>query len=142
MRKAGLCCSLFSSIFTYTWSLKRNVPWIHWHPLWPRIKGQVLKSPRVCHVLEFVKLFKSHYNQCKFGIFSKWCISLDQECMLLNSGVFFNSAVLQVITWIRSYDMKQLYDNGSILHLSDSMYYWWINEGKFSLEKLTTKTVV
>ncbi len=29
----------------------------------------ILKSPRVCHVLEFVKLRKSHCNQCKFGIF-------------------------------------------------------------------------
>ncbi len=101
-----------------TLSLKRNAPWIHWLPLWPRVKVKwprkghilshkfetgrrkprskisnacldILKTPRVCYILEFVKLLKSHCNQCKFGIFSKWCISLGQEWMVLNRWVFF-----------------------------------------------------
>ena len=56
------------------------------------------KNPRVCCALEFAKLFISHCDQCKFGIlFSKRCISFGQECMGLNLGVFFNSAVCQVM---------------------------------------------
>ncbi len=48
----------------------------------------VFWSARVCHVLEFVKLLKSHCNQCKFGFFSKWCISFGQQCMVLNPGIY------------------------------------------------------
>ncbi len=40
---------------------------------------------------------KSQWKQCKFGIFSKCCISFGQECMVLNLGVLFNSEVFQVI---------------------------------------------
>ncbi len=59
--------------------------------------SDILKSPRVCHILEFVKLLKSHCNQCRFGILCKRCISFGQECMELNPGVFCNSAVFQVM---------------------------------------------
>ncbi len=105
------------NIKTATLSLKRNAPWIHWLPLrsrvevkWPR-QGRIwswefetgrkkpfpkmtncsldiLKSPRVCHILEFTKLLKSHCNRCIFGVFCKQCISFGQECMVLNPGVF------------------------------------------------------
>ncbi len=113
-------------LFVHTLSLKRNAPWIHWLPLWPRLKVKwprqdhiwyrefetgrekphskmsngspdILKSPRVYCVLEFVKLLKSRCHQWKFGIFSKRCISFGQECMVLNPLVYFNSAVLKVM---------------------------------------------
>ncbi len=110
-----------------TLSLKRNAPWIPWLPQWPRVKVKwpwpghiwsqefetgrkkprskmsngsldILKSPRVCLVLEFVKLLKSHCDQWKFGISSKQCISFGQEWVELKSWVFFfNSSVFQVM---------------------------------------------
>ncbi len=106
------------AIFCHTLSLIRNAPWIPWLPQWPRVKVKwpwsghiwsqefetgrkktrtkisngfldILKSPGVCLVLEFVKLPKSHCDQWKFGISSKRCISFGQECMEVKSWVFF-----------------------------------------------------
>ena len=53
----------------------------------------ILKSLRICRVLEFVKVLKSHWEQCKFGIFSKWCVSFGQECMVLNHMVFVTKTI-------------------------------------------------
>ncbi len=109
-----------------TLGLKRNAPSIHQLALQPWVKvmwpwlghicswkfvtghkrphpkmsngfSDILKSPSSCHVLEFVNPFKSHCNECKFGIFSKWCVSFGQECMVLNPGVSYNSAMFQVM---------------------------------------------
>ncbi len=109
-----------------TLSLKRNAPWIHRLPLWPRIKvkwprngyiwswefktgrkkphskisngsPEILKTPKACRDLDFVKMLKSYCNWCKFGNFSKRCIFFGQECILLSFAVFFNSAVFQVM---------------------------------------------
>ena len=51
----------------------------------------ILKSPRVCHVLEFVKLRKSHCNQGKFGIFSNDAFLLAKSAWYRILGYFLNS---------------------------------------------------
>ncbi len=49
----------------------------------------ILTCLSTCHFGLMTKQLKSNYNQCKLGIFSKWCISFGQECMVLNRWAFF-----------------------------------------------------
>ncbi len=56
----------------------------------------ILTCSSTCHFGLMTKQLKSHCNQCKLDIFSKWCISFGHECMVFKSlGILFNSAVFQ-----------------------------------------------
>ncbi len=91
------------------------------------LSGYLEKS--VCHKTKIfgpLKQLKSHDNQCKLGIFFfKWTVSLGQECITLNPGVFFIFAVFQVMFCKRPHIKKpndlEMQTNSKILRL-------WRNE--------------
>ena len=77
-----------------TLSLKRNAPWPRVKVRWPwqghimyTCSREILKGGRIL----------DQTLTCSLVFFSKRCISFGQECMVLNPGVFFNSAVFQVM---------------------------------------------
>ncbi len=77
--------------------------WTHFSR-WPWVTDSDPGSCIFCQMVLRVNMPKQWFasqsdcNQCKLGIFSKWCISFGQECMILNRWVFFfNSAVFQVM---------------------------------------------
>ncbi len=117
----------------------------------------ILETPRVCHVLEFVKLLQTHCNQCKFGILSKRCISFGQECMISNAGAFFNFAVFQVMfqkDFVSKYPMNskiQISDvmSGENCRIFHNSWFSWVDmhsnilklysESKYSVESVSGK---
>ncbi len=84
--------------------------------LWDIPHGSVtiLTWLSTCHFGLMTKPLKSHCNQCKLGIFSKWCISFRHECGKMKyttKFIYLHSSQKETQLSMLRFFWRRVYDN-------------------------------